>query len=90
VRTVETKTDATIENTPEIYAKFDKYSGFVCLNNQQLDGQCLDYEISLCCPPGPENGTVMTLECNIPDWYLDYTDVPFLPKLTATCTDNRY
>ncbi len=37
------------ENGPEIYSKYNTDEGFMCLNSQQLDGLCEDYEVSLCC-----------------------------------------
>ncbi len=49
VRNVNTKDEAT-KDGPEIYVKFDAEEGFMCLNSQQLDGLCEDYEVSLCCP----------------------------------------
>jgi len=38
----------------------------------------------------PENGTVLTLTCTTPDWYLDYADAAFISSMTATCTNNGY
>ena len=36
VRTVDTKEEVTKESGPEIYDKFDIYTGFTCLNQQQV------------------------------------------------------
>ncbi len=38
----------------------------------------------------PENGTVISLTCDVPDWYLDFNDAPYLTAIEATCTINRY
>ena len=81
VRIKETKVTVTKEGGPEKYQSFDKYSGFTCLNKDQDDGQCMDYEVSLCCLPGPENGTLLTFACNQQDWYLDYKDKPFMSSI---------
>ena len=81
VRVKETKVTVTKEGGPEKYQSFDKYSGFTCLNKDQDDGQCMDYEVSLCCLPGPENGTLLTFACNQQDWYLDYKDKPFMSSI---------
>merc|ERR1719510_2712790 len=48
----------------------------------------MDYEVSLWCPPSQENGTDITLECNIDDWYLDYKDLAFQKSIQYTCSDN--
>ena len=48
----------------------------------------MDYEVSLCCPPGPENGTVLKLQCSADDWHLDYKDLPFTSSIEIACTDN--
>ena len=48
----------------------------------------MDYEISLCCPPGPENGTVLKLQCSADDWHLDYKDLPFTSSIEIECTNN--
>ena len=87
-RVKETKQEVPKQGGPQVYSKYDKINGFTCLNKDQTDGQCLDYEVSLCCPPGPENGTVLTLQCNVDDWYLDYKDLPFTTSIQITCTDN--
>ena len=90
VRAVESKVVATKEGGPEKYSNFDKFNGFTCLNKEQDDGQCMDYEVSLCCPPGPENGTVLTLKCSADDWYLDYNDLPFTSSIQVLQCLNQF
>ena len=87
VRIKETKITVTKEGGPEKYQSFDKYSGFTCLNKDQDDGQCMDYEVSLCCLPGPENGTVLTFACSQPDWYLNYVDKPFMSSIQVIISE---
>ena len=90
VRAVESKVVATKEGGPEKYSNFDKFNGFTCLNKEQDDGQCMDYEVSLCCPPGPENGTMLTLKCSADDWYLDYNDLPFTSSIQVQQCSNQF
>ena len=72
---------------PQKYAKFDSVTGFECIDLQQLEGACYDYEVQLCCPYAPENGTEISLNCNVPDWFLDF-NAPFISEMKATCTQN--
>ena len=91
-RIVATKEEVPKVGGPEVYRKYENVNGFVCMNKDQDDYQCMDYEVSLCCPPGPENGTVITLECNIDDWYLDYKDLAFQSSIQVinTIMDNYW
>ena len=86
-RIVSTKEMVTPDG-PQIYANYDTVSGFVCQDDGQLVDNCYDYEVQLCCPYAPENGTVLEMTCNIPDWYLNFTDTGFIDTMTATCTKN--
>ena len=87
VRQVDNK-ELVTPNGPQRYSKFDTSTGFICKDSEQLQGVCEDYEVQLCCPYGPENGTEIILTCELPNWYLNYTDTPFVTEMTATCTDN--
>ena len=35
-----------------VVASANHYEGFVCKNQDQLEGACLDFEIRFCCPEG--------------------------------------
>ena len=52
VRRRDTKEVIPKTGGPQKYKSYDKTMGFQCYNKDQVDGQCLDYEISLCCPAG--------------------------------------
>ena len=52
VRRRDTKEVIPKTGGPQKYKSYDKTMGFQCFNKDQVDGQCLDYEISLCCPAG--------------------------------------
>ena len=43
---------STLDGGLQNFTTYDNVTGFICRNIDQSDGQCLDYEISLCCPPG--------------------------------------
>ncbi|KAI8513398.1 hypothetical protein Bbelb_100370 [Branchiostoma belcheri] len=47
-RVIGTGQDASL--TGENFASYDPVNGFVCRNEDQKDGMCLDYEIRFCCP----------------------------------------
>ncbi|XP_006825527.1 cartilage intermediate layer protein 1-like [Saccoglossus kowalevskii] len=40
------------EDTGEIFSDYSPEVGFVCLNADQPDNICLDYEARFCCPDG--------------------------------------
>ena len=73
---------------PQIYSKYDMVDGFVCNDEDQIDGSCEDYEVQLCCPFAPEPNTEVSLTCFEENWYLDFHDAPFISSITATCTKN--
>ena len=42
----------------------------------------------MCCPYAPEPNTQVSLSCYEENWYLDFTDAPFIAEMSATCTQN--
>ncbi len=41
------------DQTGEVLRAYDTKSGLICVNNDQPDKYCDDYEVRLlCCPPG--------------------------------------
>ncbi|XP_078681206.1 uncharacterized protein LOC144916087 isoform X3 [Branchiostoma floridae x Branchiostoma belcheri] len=49
VRVISTGQDAFL--TGETFAFYDVTTGFVCIEDEQDDDTCLDYEVRFCCPP---------------------------------------
>ncbi|XP_019631664.1 PREDICTED: uncharacterized protein LOC109475460 [Branchiostoma belcheri] len=49
VRVISTGQDAFL--TEETFAFYDVTTGFVCIEDEQDDDTCLDYEVRFCCPP---------------------------------------
>ena len=72
---------------PQIFSAFDNQTGFQCLNtkNKQSEETCHDYEIRLCCPPGPEIGSQIELSCIEDNHYFKFKDQGFVNKITSTC-----
>ena len=81
------------ELTGETFIYYDTSKGFYCVNHQQNDSLCLDYEVRMCCPAAPQNGTIVEYACNTAyqgdgEWYLDYQDVKFARLQRLVCTNN--
>ncbi|XP_078598614.1 cartilage intermediate layer protein 2-like [Branchiostoma floridae x Branchiostoma japonicum] len=51
-RTVGTHIDAS--QTGEVFSTYRPSYGLVCVNAQQSDGSCMDYEVRFCCDPIPD------------------------------------
>ncbi len=90
VRRADTREEVTKDGGVQTYANFDTTVGFVCQDSQQIADPCYDYEIQLCCPYQPVNGTTLKFSCNVENWYLDFNDAPFITEYELTCTNNRY
>ena len=68
VRRRDTKEVIPKTGGPQKYKSYDKTMGFQCYNKDQVDGQCLDYEISLCCPAGKLNMSFLR-------WFYSFIDL---------------